>query len=158
MPHCIETHSAEETRRWGERLGRLLAPGDCLALVGDLGAGKTSLAQGILSGLGVERPAKSPTFAIAHRYEGRGVPVYHLDVYRLDDPAALDDIGFDEMVAGDAVVLVEWADKTGRRLPDDHLRLELAAVLDGAGERRRICWTALGPRSAQLAAQLEAGA
>jgi tRNA threonylcarbamoyladenosine biosynthesis protein TsaE len=105
----------EETRRLGVRLAELLEPGDVLALVGDLGAGKTTFAQGIAKGLGVEEAVDSPTFTIIKEYRGR-LPFYHMDVYRLESPD--EDLGWDEFFFGDGVTLVEWADRIKELLPD----------------------------------------
>lgn len=119
----------EETIRFGERLGRLLTPGQIIALVGELGAGKTTLVKGIAKGLGVKesRVVKSPTFALVHRYEGH-IPVYHFDAYRLEDAHEMFDIGSDEMLLGEGVSLVEWADKVFECLPDDYVKITLTAT------------------------------
>ena len=108
----FKTAGMEETMRFGKKLGMLLSPGDVVALVGELGAGKTTLVKGIVQGLGVtdRRAVKSPTFSLVHTYEGR-MPVYHFDAYRLEDTQEMLDIGSDEMISGDGVAIVEWADK-----------------------------------------------
>lgn len=123
---CYKTTTPEETRRFGEALGQVLEPGDLLALVGGLGAGKTCLSQGILAGIGVKGPVSSPTFTIVNEYQGR-LPVYHLDVYRLEDPTELEDLGYEELFYGDGVTVIEWADKVEELLPREHLRIELVA-------------------------------
>lgn len=117
----ITTQGAAETAALGLRLGRLLGPGNLVALIGDLGTGKTSFAQGVIEGLGVAARAKSPTFAIVHQYRGAGFPVFHLDVYRLKDPAELESLDFREMFFGPGVALVEWADRVTGWLPQDRL-------------------------------------
>ncbi len=124
--------SAGETVRFGERLGGLLAPGDVIALVGELGAGKTTLVKGIVRGLGVtdSRSVKSPTFALVHRYDGR-IPVYHFDAYRLEDAREMLDIGSDEMIYGEGVSLVEWADRAPECLPEEYLEITLIPVSEG---------------------------
>ena len=136
--------SATETIRFGERLGKLLAPGHVIALLGELGAGKTTMVKGIVQGLGVtdRRTVKSPTFALVHRYEGR-MPVYHFDAYRLGNAQEMLDIGSDEMIYGDGVSIIEWADKVPECLPEEYLRITLTAVSEnertieirGYGER-----------------------
>lgn len=129
----ISTHSPEETMALGERLAQLLKPGDAVCLSGTLGAGKTLLVQGIAGGFSIGRnEVTSPTFTIMHVYEG-GLPVYHFDLYRLDDPDQLYDIGFEEYVYGDGVALIEWADKFPQHMPGECLWLTIAAT--GAGER-----------------------
>ena len=121
--------SATETINFGERLGKLLAPGHVIALLGELGAGKTTMVKGIVHGLGVtdRRAVKSPTFALVHRYEGR-MPVYHFDAYRLENAQEMLDIGSDEMIYGDGVSIIEWADKVPECLPAEYLRITLTAV------------------------------
>ena len=136
--------NATETINFGERLGKLLAPGHVIALLGELGAGKTTMVKGIVQGLCVtdRRAVKSPTFALVHRYEGR-MPVYHFDAYRLENAQEMLDIGSDEMIYGDGVSIIEWADKVPECLPEEYLRITLTAVSEnertieirGYGER-----------------------
>ena len=124
------------TARLGEDLAMALRPGDVLALSGDLGAGKTALARGLIRALaqnpGLDVP--SPTFTLVQSYEGR-VPVHHLDLYRLSSPAELDELGLDEMLA-EGTALVEWPDRAGDRLPENAVRVELTH--QGAGRHARI--------------------
>ncbi len=119
----------DDTLRFGEQLGRLLKPGDVIALIGELGAGKTTLVKGIARGLDVKdkRMVKSPTFSLAHRYEGR-TPMYHFDAYRLGNAREMFDIGSDEMFYGNGVSLVEWADKVAECLPEEYLEITLTTV------------------------------
>jgi len=121
--------SSEETVKFGERLGRLLAPGHVIALLGELGAGKTTMVKGIVQGLGVtdRRTVKSPTFALVHRYEGR-IPVYHFDAYRLENVQEMLDIGSDEMIYGKGVSIIEWADRVPGCLPEEYLMITLTSV------------------------------
>lgn len=121
--------SAEETVRFGEILGKLLTPGDVITLVGELGAGKTTLVKGIVRGLGVTdgRSVKSPTFALVHRYEGR-IPIYHFDAYRLEGAHEMLDIGSDEMIYGNGISIIEWADKVPECLPEEYLEITLLSV------------------------------
>jgi tRNA threonylcarbamoyladenosine biosynthesis protein TsaE len=129
-----------ETRAIGERLGRVLWPGDVVLLHGDLGAGKTTLAQGIARGLGVAGYVQSPTFTLVHEHDGLtadGAPVrlYHLDLYRLGGEEDLDSFGFDDYLApSDGITLIEWPERAASRLPGAYLLVRLAPV--GAGERR----------------------
>ena len=125
----FKTADMEETMRFGKKLGMLLSPGDVVALVGELGAGKTTLVKGIVQGLGVtdRRAVKSPTFSLVHTYEGR-MPVYHFDAYRLKDSQEMLDIGSDEMIHGNGVALVEWADNVSGCLPEEYLKITLRAL------------------------------
>ncbi|HHT9130652.1 MAG TPA: tRNA (adenosine(37)-N6)-threonylcarbamoyltransferase complex ATPase subunit type 1 TsaE [Candidatus Brocadiaceae bacterium] len=113
----------------GERLGRLLAPGNVIALIGELGAGKTTLVKGIVQGLDIKdsRVAKSPTFSLVHKYEGR-IPIYHFDAYRLEDAQEMLNIGSDEMIYGNGVSIIEWADRVPACLPEEYLKITLIAV------------------------------
>lgn len=128
------TKSPAETRRLGEWLGQRLQPGDFVALVGDLGAGKTHLSSGILAGLGVTRTGGSPTFTLLWEYNAR-IPVFHWDVYRVKDPLELEDLGYEEYFWGDGVNLVEWADRIEELWPEEHLVIRLAHA-EGESERR----------------------
>jgi len=133
------SNSAEQTREIGARLGRRLRTGDLVLLHGDLGAGKTTLAQGIARGLGVVDPVQSPTFTLVNEHEADGeVPgedaarLYHLDLYRLAGEDDLDSFGFDDYLApADGVALVEWPERAAARLPDAYLLVRLEHLGDG---------------------------
>ena len=120
-----------DTEALGEALGRVLRAGDCVLLSGDLGAGKTTLARGVLRGLGFAGEVASPTFPIVLTYEPPELrlPLWHVDLYRIEDPAELDELALDEARA-DAALLVEWPERWPTP-PPDALRLHLAP--DGAG-------------------------
>jgi tRNA threonylcarbamoyladenosine biosynthesis protein TsaE len=118
------THSPDQTRRLGAWLGERLRPGDFVALVGEMGAGKTHLSAGILAGLSVTRTGGSPTFTLLWEYQGR-LPVYHWDVYRLVDPRELEDLGYEEYFYGNGVNIVEWADQVQELWPTERLRIDL---------------------------------
>jgi len=122
----LRTASAAETRAVGAAIASCLAPGDVVVLGGDLGTGKTTIAQGIGAGLGVTEPIVSPTFAIVREYEGR-VPVAHVDVYRLDRVQELNDLGIEEILDGTRVVLVEWGELVAPLLAGDgaHIAVRL---------------------------------
>jgi tRNA threonylcarbamoyladenosine biosynthesis protein TsaE len=136
----VRTASADETRAVGAAIASCLAPGDIVVLGGDLGSGKTTIAQGIGAGLGVTEPIVSPTFAIVREYEGR-VPVAHVDVYRLDRVQELNDLGIEEILDGTRVVLVEWGELVAPVLVGDGARIavrlrhpELASEVGRDGE------------------------
>jgi tRNA threonylcarbamoyladenosine biosynthesis protein TsaE len=120
----ILTGSLEETQKAGQVLGEQAQPGDIFLLTGPLGAGKTSLTQGIARGLGVAGYARSPTFVLATRYQGR-LTLHHVDLYRIDDPIEAWDLGLEELLAGDDVCVVEWADRAEEIFPEDSLWITL---------------------------------
>jgi tRNA threonylcarbamoyladenosine biosynthesis protein TsaE len=128
------THDATETYALGQRLGELLYPGDVVELDGELGTGKTVLAKGIAAALGVAEPVVSPTFTVVHEYAAV-IPLVHVDVYRLDHVQELHDLGFDDLVGGEAVTVVEWGDRVSAALPSDRLRVLLEPG-DGDDDRR----------------------
>ena len=122
----FDTRSVRGTIAFGRRFARRLNRGDCVALIGELGTGKTALVRGVAAGLGLddERLVSSPTFVLVQEYPARE-PVYHMDLYRLATPEAeLADLGLDEMLA-DGVVLIEWADRAGDALPRPRWQIEL---------------------------------
>lgn len=104
------THSPEETQRLGRLLGEAAQPGDVFLLLGPLGAGKTCLTQGIAWGLGFKEHARSPTFVLMTRYQGR-LTIYHVDLFRLEDALEASDLGLEEYLGGDGVCVIEWADR-----------------------------------------------
>jgi tRNA threonylcarbamoyladenosine biosynthesis protein TsaE len=149
----FQTQNADETRALAARLGALLHAGDTLCLVGDLGAGKTTFTQGLALGLGLpaEEPVNSPTFTLVAEHPGGRVPLYHFDVYRLNDSSGLYDLAFDDYLNGDGVVVIEWADKIADALPTD--RLDISLTPD-TPDTRQIVMTAVGVRAKELLAQL----
>ena len=124
-----------ELREWGRRFGRSARAPVVVVLRGELGAGKTTLVQAICHGYGVAEPVTSPTFALVHEYAAPASPVYHLDLYRLDRPEQLDTIGWDEIVVERALVLIEWPERAGERLPPGHVSLSLQHLPHDAGRR-----------------------
>ena len=131
----LTSSSPEETHALGVKLGRLLEPGDVVGLAGELGAGKTALVQAICAGYGVTDDVTSPTFALVHEYQAPRSPVHHLDLYRLDRPDQLDEIGWDELVSSRAIVLVEWPERAGDRVPAGHVTLSLQHLPDDPDRR-----------------------
>ena len=128
-----------ELTSWGERLGATVRAPMLVTLAGELGTGKTTLVRAICRGLGVSEDVTSPTFALVHEYGSShaGGPVFHLDLYRLESPAELTNIGWDEIVSSHAVVLVEWPERAGDRIPRDHIPIRLEHI-PGDGERRLV--------------------
>lgn len=116
----------EETREFALDLAKNLVPGDVLALVGDLGTGKTALTSYIAEGLGIKRRVNSPTFTIVKEYTEGRLPMYHFDVYRVNDPDELFNIGIDEYFYGEGVCVVEWADLVADILPENTKYIFLA--------------------------------
>ncbi len=153
MQQDLITHSEAETEALGATLGRLLQAGDVLALVGDLGAGKTCLARGVARGLGVNESVTSPTFILVAEYStAAGFPLHHADCYRLEQAAAEAlSIGLDELLLDDGVAIVEWAERIESLLPPDHLRITLTALDDA---RRQLVFVPHGARAAQILGEL----
>ena len=128
----ITSARPEETEDAGERLGRALGPGAVVALAGELGAGKTCFIQGLVRGLGVPGRATSPTFVLINQYLGR-VPVYHVDAYRTESLTELMDLGLLELLGGEGVTVIEWADKLESLLPPEAIHVHI----DGVGDEPR---------------------
>ncbi|MCB9681557.1 MAG: tRNA (adenosine(37)-N6)-threonylcarbamoyltransferase complex ATPase subunit type 1 TsaE [Alphaproteobacteria bacterium] len=142
----------DATHALGAALGRAAFPGAVLALQGDLGAGKTLLTQGLAAALGVSGPVQSPTFLLLAEHDSGRLPLFHADLYRLDDPADLVQTGLDDVIGVIGVTVVEWADKHPEALPDERLELTLAHAPDGRG--RVATWRAFGARHVAWGAAL----
>jgi tRNA threonylcarbamoyladenosine biosynthesis protein TsaE len=138
MPHptlTIDLPDEVATATLGERLGAVARAGDVIALVGDLGAGKTTLARALIrSHLGPETEAPSPTFTLVQTYPGPRFDIWHFDLYRLEDPGEARELGLEEAV--DGLSLIEWPERLGRYLPP--ARLEVRLSLEGAGRIARL--------------------
>ena len=153
-PAVFETVSAEATQALGERIGRVCEGGEVLALIGQLGTGKTCLTKGVAAGLGVPPDSvASPTFALIHEYAGR-LPVCHADLYRLTPQDALNGLGLEEYLQPPRVTLIEWADRAPAVLPQEYLRVLLEHM---GGDRRRITVAPHGTRYEALLAKVAAG-
>lgn len=144
------THTPQATRSIASQLAELLEPGDVLTLSGDLGAGKTTFAQGLAEGLGVADQVNSPTFTLIREYEGR-IPLYHMDVYRLGEQAAAEDLGIDEYLYGDGVSVIEWAEYIESLLPEDYLQIMIRSLTES---EREITISGKGKRSARIVEEL----
>ena len=134
----LRAQTADDTRSVGEAFADLLRPRDAVILTGDLGAGKTTLVQGIARGLGVTDRVVSPTFTLVREYHGR-LEVAHVDVYRLERIQDVMDLGLEELGDGEAVLLVEWGDAVEEVLPADHVTIELTGAEDD--DARRLVFT-----------------
>ena len=148
----IISTSVEQTQEYAERMARRAEAGDVILLVGDLGAGKTHFTQGFARGLDLADVPTSPTFNLVCEYRGGRLPLYHFDLYRLENADELDDIDYYGITEGDGVSLVEWGDKFDEAAPDDYVLLDFAVRPDGT---RAIGVTATGPRAHALVAALE---
>lgn len=158
-PGCFRTCDAGATARLGELLGGLLEPGDAVVLSGDLGAGKTCLTGGVARGLGDPSPVTSPTFTIMCVHDKGRIPLYHFDLYRLDDPSQLDDTGIFDVLEGDGACLVEWGELFSDELGDERLDVvlerEAGSAAPGSEPARLVRLEPHGRRAAELAAGLE---
>lgn len=132
----IETESVEETIELGRKIGKLVQAGDVIALIGKLGSGKTTLTQGLARGLEVKKRdyVTSPSFTLIKEYKGR-LPVYHIDLYRIDNPREVYDLGYEEYLYGEGVTIIEWAKKIRRLLPKEVLFINLEIIDE---KKRRI--------------------
>jgi len=126
-----------ELRAWGQEFGRGLGAPALVTLEGDLGAGKTTLAQAICRGVGIVEDVTSPTFALVNQYEGEHATVYHLDLYRLKGPDDLTNLGWDDIINSDGIVIVEWPDRAGARMPGGVTRIRLEHI-SGDDDHRRL--------------------
>ena len=133
-----ETYSSEETYALGESLGREAEPGQIYTLIGDLGTGKTVFTQGFAKGLGITDYVNSPTFTILQVYEDGRLPLYHFDVYRIEEPEEMEEIGYGDYFYGDGVTLIEWADIIGELIPEDAVRVEIVKDLSRGVDYRKI--------------------
>ncbi len=129
------TVSESELVEWGEHLGRSSSPPLLVTITGELGAGKTTLAKAICRGYGVAEDVTSPTYSIVQQYSSERSTVYHVDLYRLESPDQLTNIGWDELISAHALVLVEWPERAGARLPQNHLPIDLSYVPDDPSRR-----------------------
>ena len=127
--------SQTELEEWGEELGRSSAAPLVITLTGELGVGKTTLAQAICRGYGVKEDITSPTYALVHQYSAERSPVFHIDLYRLDASEQLTNLGWDDILGSHSLVLVEWPERAGERIPADHLPIDLDYVADDPSRR-----------------------
>jgi tRNA threonylcarbamoyladenosine biosynthesis protein TsaE len=148
----LTSHSPEQTQKLGVSIGELALPGDILFLVGSLGTGKTCLTQGIAWGLGIKEYTMSPSFVIVRELYGR-LPLYHIDLYRLDHLEEIVELGLDDYLYGNGVCVVEWAEKGLSVLPTEHLLIQISLLSD---TERSFQLKPSGKRYIEIAAQLKA--
>lgn len=134
----IETFSPEETFRLGQNLGEQAQPGELYTLIGDLGAGKTVLTQGMAKGLGIEEAICSPTFTIVQVYEEGRMPFYHFDVYRIGDIEEMEEIGYEDYFYGQGLTMVEWANRIEEILPEHYKEIRIEKDLEKGFDYRKI--------------------
>lgn len=133
----FRTRSPQETFELGKSIAERAYAGQIITLDGELGCGKTVFTKGFAAGLGIEEPVTSPTFTIVQEYEAGRLTLYHFDVYRIDDPEEMFEVGFDDYLFGDGVCIIEWAEKIKEILPDGILKITIKKDA-GAGSDERI--------------------
>ena len=126
MRQTFKTHSPTETQTLGEQLGKTLKSGDVIALIGDLGTGKTCLTQGIARGIGIapDEVVSSPSYILINEYDGT-IPIYHIDLYRLETAAEIAELGLTEYMDSDGICIIEWAERMEHALPENHIRIDI---------------------------------
>lgn len=133
-----ESYTPKDTFRIAYEMGRQIKPGEVICLNGDLGTGKTLFSQGFAKGLGIEDGVNSPTFTIVQQYDEGRMPLYHFDVYRIEDSEEMDEIGFADMIYGDGVCLIEWAERINDILPERYISVTIGKDLKKGFDYRRI--------------------
>ena len=148
--YTFNSATTAATRRIGQTIGKELQPGDIILLAGPLGAGKTTLVQGIAKGLGVSGNVMSPTFVLMRELAGR-LTLYHFDLYRLEKMPEVSDLGLDDYLYGEGATVIEWADRAESLWPEDHLRIHLEYA---GAKARKLKMTAQGTRYTRLLDQM----
>lgn len=128
----FKTESSEETQALGEKIGKTLKQGDVIALIGDLGTGKTCLTQGIARGAGIapDEIVSSPSYILINEYNGK-VPIYHIDLYRLENSKEIAELGLSEYVDGDGICIIEWAERMADALPNSCIKIHITFAEHG---------------------------
>ncbi len=148
----LKSKSPQETYRTGHEIGQMLNEGSLILLSGELGAGKTCLAQGIARGAGYNGYVASPSFVLVREYSGR-CNIYHIDFYRLEDIAEIAELGMDDYIYGDGVCIIEWAEKAAGYMPEENLAIILEHI-PGEDESRFVRFAATGERYENLLEEL----
>lgn len=149
----VNVESPDETKQYGEQLAPLLMAKDVILLDGDLGAGKTTFTKGLAKGLGIKRNIKSPTFTIIREYQDGRLPLYHMDIYRLDDGSG-DELGLEEYFNGDGVNVIEWSEFIADELPDDYLKIVFHRDDEKGEDFRTISFEPSGKRFEDIVKQI----
>ena len=131
----IKTYSEKETFELGKRIANAVNPGTVILFYGDLGAGKTVMTKGIAAGLGITEMITSPTFTIMQEYEGGRMPLYHLDVYRIEDPDEMEEVGLNEYIYGNGLTVIEWAEQIEDILPEDAIKITIERNVENPEDR-----------------------
>ena len=134
----METSCMEDTAKLAYEMAQNAEPGQVYALIGDLGVGKTVFTKGFAEGLGIEEPVSSPTFTILQIYEEGRLPLYHFDVYRIEEPEEMEEVGFDDYIYGDGVCLIEWAGRIEEILPEETIYIVIEKDLEKGMDYRKI--------------------
>ncbi len=134
----VESFSAEDTFRFGELMGQKVPSGTVICMNGDLGVGKTVFVKGVAKGLGIHEPVSSPTFTIVQEYREGRIPLYHFDVYRIEDPDEMYEIGYEEYFFGDGVCMIEWAEQIQNLIPGNAVSVTIEKDLEKGLAYRKI--------------------
>lgn len=146
----ITSGNPKQTQHIGVEIGKLAQKGDVLLLIGDLGTGKTCLTQGIAWGLGIKEYTSSPSFMVVKQYQGR-IPLYHIDLYRLDQVAEILNLGLDDYLYGQGICVIEWADRGLETLPEENLLIRMSHI---SNIRRSLQLEPRGKRYTELLSEL----
>lgn len=149
----IETTTREETLAFGVKIGEQALPGMVICVDGGLGAGKTALAQGIAKGLGVTEQVVSPTFTILQEYRDGRLPFFHFDVYRMEDPDEMYEVGFEDYFYGGGVCMIEWAELIRELLPEEHIHITIEKEIGRGPDYRKISAEGLPEEAAGIIRQ-----
>lgn len=137
----FEVDSPEETLEFAKEFAKQLNPGDVIALIGDLGVGKTAFTKGVAVSLGIDEDIVSPTFTIICEHTDGDIPLYHMDVYRIEDEDELFEIGFEDYLYGDGITIIEWADLIPESMPEKYVRILIEKDLEKGVNHRKITIT-----------------
>ena len=134
----MDSFKEQDTKEYARMLAESATAGDIICLDGDLGVGKTVFAKGFAEGLGIDEPVVSPTFTIIHEYHSGRLPLYHFDVYRIEEPEEMDELGYEEYFFGDGVCLIEWASQVPEVIPQSAKHVTITKDISKGSEYRRI--------------------